>query len=85
MTELLARSTERLAGGPQADRSDSPLARVMGVVRQQHSDIILILLGVIYPFQFSSSYIIFYKPSIAITYYIRSIALVLPLIFPEFE
>ena len=37
VTELLARWTEKLAGGPQAGRSDSPpLARVMGVGRQQH-------------------------------------------------
>ena len=38
MTALLARWTEKLAGGPQAGTSDSPppLARVMGVGRQQH-------------------------------------------------
>ena len=37
MTALLARWTEKLAGGPQAGTSDSPpLARVMGVVKQQH-------------------------------------------------
>ena len=36
MTALLARWTEKLAGGPQAGTSDSPpLARVMGVGRQQ--------------------------------------------------
>ena len=35
MTALLARWTEKLAGGPQAGTSDSPpLARVMGVGRQ---------------------------------------------------
>ena len=34
-TALLARWTEKLAGGPQAGISDSPLARVMGVGRQQ--------------------------------------------------
>ena len=38
MTALLARWTEKLAGGPQAGTSDSPppLAKVMGVGRQQH-------------------------------------------------
>ena len=37
VTVLLARWTEKLAGGPQAGTSDSPpLARVMGVGRQQH-------------------------------------------------
>ena len=37
MTALLARWTEKLASGPQAGTSDSPpLARVMGVGRQQH-------------------------------------------------
>ena len=36
MTALLARWTEKLAGGPQAGTSDSPpLARVMGVGGQQ--------------------------------------------------
>ena len=36
MTTLLARWTEKLAGGPQAGTSDSPpLARVMGVGSQQ--------------------------------------------------
>ena len=37
MTALLARWTEKLAGGPQAGTSDSPppLARVMGVGSQQ--------------------------------------------------
>ena len=35
VTSMLARWTEKLAGGPQAGRSDSPLARVMGVGRQQ--------------------------------------------------
>ena len=36
VTALLARWTERLAGGPQAGTSDSPpLARVMGVGSQQ--------------------------------------------------
>ena len=36
MTALLARWTEKLAGGPQAGTSNSPpLARVMGVGRQQ--------------------------------------------------
>ena len=37
MTALLARWTEKLAGGPQAGTSDSPppLAMVMGVGRQQ--------------------------------------------------
>ena len=36
MTALLARWTEKLAGGPQGGTSDSPpLARVMGVDRQQ--------------------------------------------------
>ena len=36
MTALLARWTEKLAGGPQAGTSDSPpLARAMGVGRQQ--------------------------------------------------
>ena len=35
MTALLARWTEKLAGGPQAGRSDPPLARVMEVGRQQ--------------------------------------------------
>ena len=37
MTALLARWTEKLAGGPQAGTSDSPppLARVMGVGKQQ--------------------------------------------------
>ena len=36
VTALLARWTEKLAGGPQAGTSDSPaLARVMGVGRQQ--------------------------------------------------
>ena len=38
VTALLARWTEKLAGGPQAGTSDSPpLARVMGVGRQQQS------------------------------------------------
>ena len=38
VSALLARWTEKLAGGTQAGRSDSPppLARVMGVGRQQH-------------------------------------------------
>ena len=37
VTALLARWTEKLAGGPHAGTSDSPpLARVMGVGRQQH-------------------------------------------------
>ena len=37
MTALLARWTEKLAGGPRAGTSDShPLARVTGVGRQQH-------------------------------------------------
>ena len=37
LSVLLARWTEKLAGGPEAGRSDSPppLARVMGVGRQQ--------------------------------------------------
>ena len=36
MTALLARWTEKLAGGPQAGTSDSPpLARAMGMGRQQ--------------------------------------------------
>ena len=40
MTALLARWTEKLAGGPQAGTSDSPpLARVMGVGRQQKTNI----------------------------------------------
>ena len=38
VTALLTRWTEKLAGGPQAGTSDSPpLARVMGVGRQQHT------------------------------------------------
>ena len=39
VSELLARWTENLADGPQAGRLDSlpPLARVMGVSRQQHT------------------------------------------------
>ena len=42
MTALLARWTEKLAGGPQAGTSDSPpLARVMGVGRQQHDTVTL--------------------------------------------
>ena len=36
VTALLARWTDKLAGGPEAGRSDSPPARVMGVGRQQH-------------------------------------------------
>ena len=43
LTALLARWTEKLAGGPQAGTSDSPpppLARVMGVGRQQHLTIL---------------------------------------------
>ena len=36
VTALLARWTEKLAGGPQAERWDPPLERVMGVGRQQH-------------------------------------------------
>ena len=40
MTALLARWTEKLAGGPQAGTSDPPpLARVMGVGRQQQHDL----------------------------------------------
>ena len=35
VTALLARWTEKLAGGPQAGTSDSPLSRVMAVGRQQ--------------------------------------------------
>ena len=35
VTELLARWKEKLAGGPQAGRSDPPLAIVKGVARQQ--------------------------------------------------
>ena len=35
MTALLARWTEGLAGGPQAERLGPPLAMVMGVGRQQ--------------------------------------------------
>ena len=36
VTALLARWTEKLAGGPQAGKSYSPpLARIMGVGRQQ--------------------------------------------------
>ena len=44
MTELLARWTEKLAGGPQAGTSDSPppLARVMGVGRQQQQHELLV-------------------------------------------
>ena len=39
VTALLVRCTEKLAGGPQAGTSDSPpLARVMGVGRQQQLD-----------------------------------------------
>ena len=38
VTALLARWTEKLAGGPQAGTSDSPpLARAMGVGRQQQA------------------------------------------------
>ena len=36
VTAMLARWTEKLAGGPQAGRSSSPLAKVMGVGRQQY-------------------------------------------------
>ena len=46
MTALLARWTEKLAGGPQAGTSDSPpppLTRVMGVGRQQQVISICIL------------------------------------------
>ena len=35
MSALLARWAEKLAGGPQVGRWDSPLAKVTGVGRQQ--------------------------------------------------
>ena len=37
VTELLVRWTNKLAGGPKAEISDSPLGRVMVVGRQQQS------------------------------------------------
>ena len=45
VTALLARLTEKLAGGPQAGRSDSPLARVKGIGRhqQQHVQIDILI------------------------------------------
>ena len=45
VTALLARLTEKLAGGPQAGRSDTPLARVKGVGRhqQQHVQIDILI------------------------------------------
>ena len=44
MIALLARWTEKLAGGPQAGTSDSPpLARVMGVGRQQQQSRVKLL------------------------------------------
>ena len=46
MTVLLARWTEKLASGPQAGTSDSPpLARVMGVGRQQQQQLIHALIS----------------------------------------
>ena len=38
MMELMARWIDTLAGGPKAGTSDSPLARVMGVGRQQQTE-----------------------------------------------
>ena len=46
MIALLARWTEKLPGGPQAGTSNSPpppLARVMGVVIQQHDSSCLVV------------------------------------------